>query len=490
VKLDAMQQDRAAGVLLGQACGDALGVPYEFKARLRDDELPTMKGGGLGPYDPGEYSDDTQMAVCIAEVAATGADVRTPDALDAIAERFLDWRARGASDIGLQTSSVLGASRDGEGRPAERMRAASLALHERTGKTAGNGALMRTGPVALAHLGDDDALAEAARAVAELTHADPLAGDSCVLWCIAIDRAVRERRLDGVYDGLPLLPAARREQWRAWLEEAERQPPSAFNPNGFTVRALQAAWSAISRTDLPPADPAVGSFACLHLQHALDAAVRAGDDTDTVAAIAGALLGARWGASAVPFGWRRIICGWPNHRAGTLVRLAIKAAGQATSEWPDAPTMDNSRWVPAPVPVVPHPHDPGVLLGTASATGTEDVDAVVSLCRMGRDEVPRDGVRPEDHLEYWLIDNDHSNADPAFVIDDAARAVAALRDEGRTVLLHCVRAEMRTPAVAARYATLRGVTTEQALQDVRAALPHARAGGSLHEAVRSLEEAR
>ncbi|MGQ4420620.1 ADP-ribosylglycohydrolase family protein, partial [Streptomyces sp. SAS_269] len=70
--LDARGTDRAAGVLLGAAVGDALGVPYEFQTRLREDQQPRMIGGGLGPYEPGEYSDDTQMQVCIAQVAATG----------------------------------------------------------------------------------------------------------------------------------------------------------------------------------------------------------------------------------------------------------------------------------------------------------------------------------------------------------------------------------------------------------------------------------
>ena len=68
MQLTTQQTDRAAGVLLGQACGDALGVPYEFATPPRDE--PQMKGGGLGPYAPGEWSDDTQMALCIAQVSA------------------------------------------------------------------------------------------------------------------------------------------------------------------------------------------------------------------------------------------------------------------------------------------------------------------------------------------------------------------------------------------------------------------------------------
>ena len=65
------QTDRIEGVLLGAACGDALGVPYELgSSSLAPGEAPRMVGGGLGPYAPGEWSDDTQMAVVIASVAA------------------------------------------------------------------------------------------------------------------------------------------------------------------------------------------------------------------------------------------------------------------------------------------------------------------------------------------------------------------------------------------------------------------------------------
>lgn len=69
--------------------------------------------------------------------------------------------------------------------------------------------------------------------------------------------------------------------------------------------------------------PAHGSFACLHLQHALETAIRIGDDTDTVAAISGALLGARWGVSAIPAAWREKVHGWPGARAADLVSLAL-----------------------------------------------------------------------------------------------------------------------------------------------------------------------
>jgi ADP-ribosylglycohydrolase len=315
MKLSAEQSDRAAGVLLGAACGDALGVPYEFAPGPPAGQAPRMSGGGLGDYAPGEFSDDTQMAVCIAEVAATGADLRDEAALDRIAANFLRWRTEGATDVGIQTSRVLAAVRghavDGLGAA---VREAARALHRETGKSAGNGSLMRTGVVALAYLDDPVAMAEAARAVSELTHYDRLAAEACVLWCAAIRRAVLDGTFDGLHEGLALLPEARRDEWAGWLDDAEQHPPAHFPDNGFVVTALQAAWSAIART---PGSP---------LREALYAAVGAGNDTDTVAAIAGALLGARWGASAVPAEWRDVVHGWERKRAEDLMALGSQTA--------------------------------------------------------------------------------------------------------------------------------------------------------------------
>lgn len=446
------QLDRAAGTLLAAACGDALGVPYEFAARLGPGRSPQMIGGGLGPYEPGEYSDDTQMAVCIAEVAATGADLHTDDALDAIADRFLDWVASGASDIGAQTSAVLSRARNSGGRPAQALRETARKLHEQTGRTAGNGSLMRTGIVAVAYLDDAEAMAEAARAISDLTHPDPLAGDACVLWCAAIRRAILDATFDGLHEGLDLLPPGHRDRWAEWISAAEADPPAVFNPNGFVVPALQAAWSAITRTPVPADAPADGSFPCQHLVHALENAVRAGDDTDTVAAIAGALLGARWGASAVPPGWLRVVHGWPGPRAPDLIRLAVLTATGGRDDERGWPSVANRRTPSLPVmSVTPHPADDGVLLGPLGSDDTS-ADAVVSLCQTGRDDFP--GVAAGDRVQMWLVDEPGSNNQPGYVIDQAARLVARFRSEGKRVLLHCWAGQSRTPSVAARYACL------------------------------------
>lgn len=87
--------DRAAGALVGAACGDALGVPYEFGAPLSGNRTPEMVGGGLGPYAPGEYSDDTQMAVCIAEALRDHEDPCSPEALEQTA------RAEGLGELAV-----------------------------------------------------------------------------------------------------------------------------------------------------------------------------------------------------------------------------------------------------------------------------------------------------------------------------------------------------------------------------------------------------
>lgn len=188
MRLSAVQLDRACGVLLGTAAGDALGAPYEFgPPRGADLEVAMVGGGGFG-WEPGEWTDDTSMAIVIAEVAASDVDLREEPALDAIVKRWHQWSQR-AKDVGIQTRSVLSQAGQG-GITALKAREESARLHKLTGRTAGNGSLMRTAPVALAFLDDEDVLAEAARTVSELTHYDPEAGDACVLWCLAIRNAV------------------------------------------------------------------------------------------------------------------------------------------------------------------------------------------------------------------------------------------------------------------------------------------------------------
>jgi ADP-ribosyl-[dinitrogen reductase] hydrolase len=139
--LTTAQLDRAVGALLGTA-GDALGAPYEFGPPRGPELQVSMVGGGSFGWGPGEWTDDTSMAIAIAEVAATGTDLRDEKALDAIVNRWHEWM-KTAKDVGIQTSSVLRAA-GWLGLSAQTAREASEALHKRTGRTAGNGSLMRT----------------------------------------------------------------------------------------------------------------------------------------------------------------------------------------------------------------------------------------------------------------------------------------------------------------------------------------------------------
>jgi ADP-ribosyl-[dinitrogen reductase] hydrolase len=325
VELTSAQRDRACGVLLATAAGDALGAGYEFGPPLPDDEPVTMRGGGACNWEPGEWTDDTAMAIAIAEVAATGADLRSVDAQDQIVARWVGW-SRTAPDVGIQTSQVLGQVLDGgvSGAAAAAL-AASADLHERTGHTAGNGSLMRTAPVALAYLDDPGGLAEAAMAVSLLTHFDRSAGEACVLWSLAIRHAILTGELDA-RAGLGYLPAEQRGVWAERLDAAERLRPSDFSNNGWVVEALQAAWCAIVRTpySVPGEDPKAGVSHTDLLRMSLEIAVRGGRDADTVAAIAGGLVGAAFGASAVPGEWRSAVHGWPGYNAADLLRLGCE----------------------------------------------------------------------------------------------------------------------------------------------------------------------
>lgn len=293
------------------ATGDCLGVPYEFGSAPFHGQ-PELIGGGLGDYEPGEWSDDTQMALCIALVAASGVRLTSQAAQDEIAKRFLDWAKDGATDIGIQTGRVLGDAREREGSPAQRLRAAAQSFARTSDRAAGNGALMRTAPVGLAFLHDRELTAQAAREISALTHTDPMVGDTCVVWSEAVRLAV----VDGVIDpyaGLDLLHPDVRESVAQTLREAEHP---GFKPesNSFTIQSMQSAWHAVYVAKDGP-DP---------VRTGIVEAIKQGSDTDTTAAIAGALLGAAFGDDAVP---TYPIHGWPS-----MTREDVRLLGERIVE--------------------------------------------------------------------------------------------------------------------------------------------------------------
>lgn len=469
MSLTSIQLDRAIGAVLASAAGDALGSQYEFGPALPDDMILTFGQGAFG-HGPGEWTDDTSMAVPILDVLARGDRLDDVASREEIAGRWIEW-ARTAKDVGAQTRSVL--SRVPESFSEEDVRTASRTLHERTGRSAGNGALMRTGPLALGYLNRPAVdLTAAARAVSELTHWEPDSASACIIWSAAIRHGILTGELD-VGGQLALLPSADAARWSVLIDEAlapGAHPRDFTQSNGWVVRAFQGALAAV-------ADAA-------SLKDAVERAIRGGNDTDTVAAIAGSLAGALWGGSAVPLSWKRKLHGWPWYTANDLVRQAALAArgGLADGEgwpivdrlaqpgYPPTPRIPGAEPVEASGTLARHPHDDGVWIGSLAALDRLpiDIDAVVSLCRIGAAQISEE----VESVQVWLIDQPARNTNLDLVLADAADAVAALRAEGKIVFLHCAEGRSRTAAVSTLYgARHRGIPLHRAWDDIRSALP-------------------
>lgn len=501
VSLTPLQLDRAVGAIVASATGDALGSAYEFGPGLSDREVPDF-GTGVFGHERGEWTDDTAMAMPILEALARGESLLDADALATIVGRWLEWSAT-AKDVGVQTRSVLG--RLGGDHSEAAARRAALAVHERSGRSAGNGSLMRTGPVALGFLGDglEPALVEAAGRIARLTHHEQDNVDAVVLWSLAVRHAIRTGEFDptvglewvgvsveGVSTsstngggstsggGVSTGSTGDRERWAALIDEAlapGARPRDFRAKNGWVVKAFQGALAAVAGAS--------------DVRDALIRAVRGGGDTDTVAAIAGSLAGAVWGATQVPLGWQRLLHGWPGHDANDLTRLGVLAARGGRPDavgWPSADVVPSGQFLHTEPRR--HPHDAGVWLGSQSALRDlpSTVGAVVSLGRVGAAEIP-DGV---ESVRVWLVDQPGRNANLDWTVADAADVIAELRSGGSRqarpteVFVHCAEARSRTAAVAALYGVRhRGVGVEQAWRDVAGVLPHFAPAEFLRDAV-------
>src|SRR5699024_7372334 len=320
-QLSAEQRERAVGSVVAAAAGDALGAPYEFQSPVADSEDIDMIGGGVLDWQPSEWTDDTAMSIVVLEAAAstpTGHDLRVESAQDQICREWYGW-SLGTPDIGMLTSTVVRRAADtarADGHYAPRaadFRTAAQAAHEELPRNAGNGSLMRTHAAVLPYL-----LSPEGDAVGRLTHCHPATTDACLLWGLAVRHAILTGEIN-VRRGLHRLEEDRRRLWLERIEEAEFSAPVAFRRNGWVVGAFQAAWAAITRIRPLPA----GKFAQrAALRQAIESAVRAGYDTDTVACITGALTGAALGVKAVPTEWRRELFGWPGYGTQELIGLA------------------------------------------------------------------------------------------------------------------------------------------------------------------------
>lgn len=311
------RNDRARGALLGLAVGDALGTTLEFKD-LKAPPFPRLAAGphreviGGGPFHvvPGQVTDDTQMATCLAT------SLRERHGFDAVdvTQRYLAWRPH-AFDIGGLTSSSLQQARK-TAVPMEAGKAVWLASGRRT---AGNGSLMRTAPIGVALADDERARRQASLDDSAITHFDPRCQLACaalngaIAHCLRSTNAVEVSGVAGaVAEELRLATTALVQLHSEYAQDieaaqraladdvahAQKDDPllygpelHLFNSQGFVRVAFRLAlWELIHTPTF---------------EDALVDVVNRGGDADTNGAIAGALLGAFHGEAAIPPRWRQ-----------------------------------------------------------------------------------------------------------------------------------------------------------------------------------------
>ncbi|ELY35551.1 ADP-ribosylglycohydrolase family protein [Natronorubrum tibetense] len=280
-----MQSDDARGVLLGLACGDALGRPVEFSSpealSAEYGRLEEMVGHGTWNQPAGTLTDDTAQALCIAR------SVVEEDGFDPadVAARFVEWYESDPFDIGRMTARSLhqiqqGASWDEAGKR----------VWERSpeGQNAGNGSIMRCAPLAIPYAGNRDRLVTVSRQSSTITHADPRCRDGCAILNLTIAGLLEDRNAP-LRDALAFVEDVPDDLVPALEPLVDGETPSQFETSGYVVHSLQTALH-----DALTAESA---------EDAVVTAVNRGGDADTIGAIAGAVAGARFGASVLPERW-------------------------------------------------------------------------------------------------------------------------------------------------------------------------------------------
>ena len=280
--------ERVVGAVVGCAVGDALGAPFEFGAAGAFSARFPDRGGlvdemcGGGGWEPGEATDDTQMALLVALSLVERGGLDPAD----VFARFQVWAGAEPKDIGLQTEAVLTSGLPWDQAAADHAAHVSLA--------AGNGSLMRavTGAVYFARAGREATMA-AARRVSALTHGDPAAGEGCAIYheLVRVTLAGGDP-LAAVDETLACVDDGHRRRWSVVIAPTWT-PEQATEFNGAVWPALGTALWAVRTAK---------SF-----DAALRAAVDVGGDTDTVAAITGGLAGALYGESGIPERWKSAV---------------------------------------------------------------------------------------------------------------------------------------------------------------------------------------
>jgi ADP-ribosyl-[dinitrogen reductase] hydrolase len=300
-------RNRYRGAMLGLACGDAVGTTVEFSTRGDFQPVTDMTGGGPFGLQPGQWTDDTSMALCL---AASLVHCQGFDAVDQM-NRYVNWWQWGyysctgrCFDIGMTTAAALqrytvnGNPMAGSDDP----------------RTAGNGSLMRLAPVVLYYQPDLAQVIDHARLSSATTHRAAEALDACALFAEALSRALGTSSKDEVLRltascaASPALKAVAAGHYRGKSVETIRS-------SGYCVDSLEAA---------------LWSFACTsNFEEAVLTATNLGDDADTVAAITGQLAGAFYGASAIPERWLERLA-----MREEIERLALALADAASARAP------------------------------------------------------------------------------------------------------------------------------------------------------------
>ena len=276
-----LQIERYRGSLLGLAVGDAVGTTLEFKPPGSFAPIADMVGGGPFHLAPGQWTDDTSMALCL---ATSLLECNGFDPLDQM-ERYSRWQMEGylssngrCFDIGNTVAGALVRFRAG-GEPF------SGSTHPHS---AGNGSLMRLAPVPMYYCNDLDQVAHFSGESSRTTHGAREAVDACRLFGVMLALTLREESKEAILAGsfgLDLAPSILAIAAGSYKNRTRNQ----IRGSGYVVKSLEAAlWCFYSTDDY---------------REAILAAANLGDDADTTAAVCGQIAGAYYGVETIPAGW-------------------------------------------------------------------------------------------------------------------------------------------------------------------------------------------
>jgi ADP-ribosyl-[dinitrogen reductase] hydrolase len=276
-------RDRVLGSILGLAVGDALGAPFEFRRRTQIAfPLPAFALPWMG-LPPGTWTDDTAMArnLWLSLIDHDG-DLD----LDDVVARHISWLGTGPPDVGNQTVLALREASAGTSEPAR-------TVFERRGPevSAGNGSVMYCAPLGVLRANEPERLVEEAPALSRLTHWDGRCQTACLAVTVTVAALVRGEAPDAAVLGSLAAVSGREggEELEFLVGEAGRSHQIDGPDQAFCLFTAGAALQVAGEE--------------LGFEEGLRHVVGLGGDTDTNAAVAGALLGAVSGVEAIPTMW-------------------------------------------------------------------------------------------------------------------------------------------------------------------------------------------